>query len=430
VRSQIHQIYSNEEKDGLYRMLRTCDARAFRRDSQKYETFERNDPDGSPTRPSSSNPFSTLNTVVCFTMALNDPSPQKKPLFEPPVGRTSFSAVSSRRTVSIPKAAQGRQMNFTLSGDGDGQYVKKLKNFFDFLFKVNFSSNIYVSLELSRPEETVNPVKYKVYIGKGNNSLLLKSLMKRRFWWEIADSLDSSGISFFWSQNIIDKVEARQQRAPKVDAASRPMKRRREGEDAYDLNRKILPAEKAKKVESFITKEGYVVPFEETFTPDILTNHLPRNYCIGSKKHLFRSLFHYFREVKHKDPFEYIPKTYHLRSVEDEEFKRFMRENGSEREKVWIVKPGENSNRGRGIRLATLESLGGLLRKARHENGQPVTYIVQSYINRPFLYNGRKFDIRHYMMFTSINGHLKAYWYRDGYVRTSSEPFDLDDLDN
>jgi hypothetical protein len=55
---------------------------------------------------------------------------------------------------------------------------------------------------------------------------------------------------------------------------------------------------------------------------------------------------------------------------------------------------------------------------------------VQSYINRPFLYCGRKFDIRHYLLLTSVNGLLKAYWYRDGYIRTSSEPFDLEDLDN
>ena len=43
-------------------------------------------------------------------------------------------------------------MSFHLSDDNDGQYSKKLKNFFDFLFKVNYSSNIYVNLELTKPE--------------------------------------------------------------------------------------------------------------------------------------------------------------------------------------------------------------------------------------------------------------------------------------
>lgn len=63
-----------------------------------------------------------------------------------------------------------------------------------------------------------NPTKYKVFIGRGNNSLLLKSLMKRRFWWEITDSFETTGIHFYWSQNLIEKVEALQQRANKEQA--------------------------------------------------------------------------------------------------------------------------------------------------------------------------------------------------------------------
>lgn len=136
-------------------------------------------------------------------------------------------------------------------------------------------------------------------------------------------------------------------------------------------------------------------------------------------------MFHYFTQVKQRDPFDYIPKTYHIRSTEDKEYGTFLRENEGEPEKVWIVKPGENSNRGKGIRLCSFSSISRLLKKAKHENGQAVTYIVQSYINRPFLYNNRKFDIRHFMMLTSVNGVVKAYWYKEGYIRTSSEVFDL-----
>ena len=45
------------------------------------------------------------------------------------------------------------------------------------------------------------------------------------------------------------------------------------------------------------------MPFGESYVQDIMTNHIPRNYCIGSKKNLFKSLDYYFREVKRKDPF-------------------------------------------------------------------------------------------------------------------------------
>lgn len=45
-----------------------------------------------------------------------------------------------------------------------------------------------------------------------------------------------------------------------------------------------------------------------------MSNHLPKNHSIGSKKNLFKSLFGYFKDIKNENPFNYIPKTYHLRS--------------------------------------------------------------------------------------------------------------------
>ena len=40
--------------------------------------------------------------------------------------------------------------------------------------------------------------KYKYYLGKGNNSLLVKSLLKRRFWWVEVD--DPKNANFVWTQ--------------------------------------------------------------------------------------------------------------------------------------------------------------------------------------------------------------------------------------
>lgn len=53
------------------------------------------------------------------------------------------------------------------------------------------------------------------------------------------------------------------------------------------------------------------------------------------------------------------------------------------------------------------------------------TCIVQKYIHNPLLINRRKFDIRAYAFFATINGNLKGYWYADGYLRTSCKEFTL-----
>lgn len=94
---------------------------------------------------------------------------------------------------------------------------------------------------------------------------------------------------------------------------------------------------------------------------------------------------------------------------------------------AWIVKPGENSNRGNGIKMClTLEEIKAVLKKREvYKDGTYRTYIVQAYIERPMLYCKRKFDLRHYIMMTCVNGLIKGYWYKEGYVRTTSSEYSL-----
>ena len=62
---------------------------------------------------------------------------------------------------------------------------------------------------------------------------------------------------------------------------------------------------------------------------------------------------------------------------------------------------------------------------SKHKNGDPKSFIIQKYIEKPLLYQKRKFDIRTFMLLTSINGYLKAYYYEEGYIRTSSREYNL-----
>lgn len=72
----------------------------------------------------------------------------------------------------------------------------------EFLYKLNFCNRMYVDLSLSQPKLT-----YKVKVGTGNNGLLVKSLLKRRFWLEITSGSD---FSFSWTQQTNSEIHEQQ----------------------------------------------------------------------------------------------------------------------------------------------------------------------------------------------------------------------------
>ena len=83
-------------------------------------------------------------------------------------------------------------------------------------------------------------------------------------------------------------------------------------------------------------------------------------------------------------------------------------------DQIFIVKP-PNLFGGKGIRLTrALENVGT----------EPC--VVQRYIDRPYLLEGRKFHARIYVLVTSC-APLRAYVYREGIVRLAPEPYATDD---
>ena len=124
------------------------------------------------------------------------------------------------------------------------------------------------------------------------------------------------------------------------------------------------------------------------------------------------------------DLFEALPITFHIiKGIDDPEYKEFLayhsqleaekkKPNSSEKN-MWIMKPGEFSNRGNGISMCySLDDIVIRLKgREKSSDGKLRTFILQKYIEKPLLYKNRKFDIRHYMLITCFNGLFKAYWY-------------------
>ena len=90
---------------------------------------------------------------------------------------------------------------------------------------------------------------------------------------------------------------------------------------------------------------------------------------------------------------------------------------------TWLVKPS-CMNRGRGIEI--FHNKEDIL---RFISTRPLfsKWIVQKYIERPLLYKGRKFDLRVWAVVNHMN---EVFFYKKGYVRLSSENYDLDNQNN
>ena len=162
-----------------------------------------------------------------------------------------------------------------------------------------------------------------------------------------------------------------------------------------------------------------------------LHNKLEFNYCLTNKKGLYQTMKRFY-ESRNENIFDNLPVTFNVESTGCEEFSKFLQVfNNFEAKKscgfknIWIVKPGEFSNRGTGITVCkSLEEIMMITRPAPDK-----TFILQKYIENPLLINKRKFDIRCYAMITSINGVMQGYFYLDGYLRTTSQEYSVDEVD-
>lgn len=435
---------------------------------------------------------------------------------------TNFTTKSAAKAITTIAKTNEKQVSKNTMNERGLSENQRYYAYLDYLYKVSFTFAV-----ANRPP--ANQVTYKYFIGKGNNGLMVRTLLKTRWWWMPTDGFEGTEVNLVWTQlrnnGLIDSLKSKRKaldhngfisnnggntgenstttndayshesaneqtdsenestglKASNEKAKSKLVKSKKaQGKDkitdSMDTLNKIYTKTEYNDLQNFMksnkkkilygedteelvksSKKGHNLTVLDP-TKVKIYNRMECNYHLSNKKALFYNMRAYYEAIK-ENPYDYLPLTFHIKSgTEDKEYAKFLEYYNSRDKEVqeiekqiseadsnekkalqskrikniWIIKPGENTNRGHGIRVASeISEIEQILNSGeKHVNGSHKTYIVQQYMDRPLLYNKRKFDIRCYMLITSINGYMKGYWYPDGYIRTCSKEFNLKNLAN
>jgi len=273
---------------------------------------------------------------------------------------------------------------------------------------------------LNPPKDPCEKVTYLVL--KGNNQRLVEKTLRKRSTFE--SSRITTQVSILWSQLRDKKFKVKMV------------------VDDFDVKAKIPKLDKFLsfnlfKVEKRLVEELYRRLSVMTLFPHLdlsstsLTNHLKGVYCI-SRKHLLGDLAAAYNH-ENGAPLIPIPETYTV-SKEDyfNDLNSVLKQiEGSGADCLWILKPGEFSNRGKGIQLAKYSEITIKCEKlCKRKKGNAI--VIQRYLINPLLYEGRKFDLRCYCLIVNLPYVTNVFWYTEGYARTSSALYDEncnDDMD-
>jgi tubulin polyglutamylase TTLL4 len=150
--------------------------------------------------------------------------------------------------------------------------------------------------------------------------------------------------------------------------------------------------------------------FISGFSPFTKFNHLPASWHLGRKDLLISHLQSFAR--KFRTEFSFFPTSFVLPADADA-----LAAFASHEDKALVIYKPANASCGRGIKVLDAA------RDLKSLNVKKLA-VVQRYLDDPMLINERKFDLRIYVLVTSLDP-LKIYVYDEGLVRLATEPYTM-----
>lgn len=279
-------------------------------------------------------------------------------------------------------------------------------------------------------EENRPMVSFKYSIGQGNNGKLVNQTIQKR-------QLTISDV--FWNSSNLVWCQM-----PSKRYSESPFSMFRVVEDKEMYTSRILELK-----QTFINARLYRCDdismidtiFERIINSPIyyfqdatlkIANHINGIKHVAKKHLLTQNVYNYARK-NNMDPFSIVPETYF---IEDKSLESSMIDALSQIEakhgfsNPWIIKPGENSNRGKGIQIGIGKD--DVIRKIREvsEGKKGAVILLQKYLSNPMLFKNRKFDLRCYSLVIKSRARASVYWYRRGYARTCSFEYEPNNVSN
>lgn len=113
-----------------------------------------------------------------------------------PKGQQNLSSLES-----LAKEITKLSKNLANPRDKEKYLDLKEKYYREFLLQILKSNGVE---KVQFPTQSFAPYKY--YIGKGNNSGIVRTALKSRFWWSMGEADDWSGYNFIWTQWKSNKI--------------------------------------------------------------------------------------------------------------------------------------------------------------------------------------------------------------------------------
>ncbi|XP_067907360.1 polyglutamylase complex subunit TTLL1-like isoform X2 [Heterodontus francisci] len=191
-------------------------------------------------------------------------------------------------------------------------------------------------------------------------------------------------------------------------------------------------------------RNAFSVENGHRLSDDQIVNHFPNHYELTRKDLMIKNIKRYRKELEkeggplaEKDEngkyvhLDFVPVTFMLPA----DYNMFVEEFRRNPSSTWIMKPCGKAQ-GKGIFLINKLSQ---IKKWSRDNKAPnfvttpckETYVISLYIDSPLLIGGKKFDLRFYVLVTSIRP-LKCYVYKLGFCRFCTVKYtpNTNELDN